>query len=147
MIAMPSSALDFYNDFFSTHELTHFCQITPLKLVMSCPYKDQLSVFMADSYHLGYFNASLFATEGIASVGTVLAPVSAAVCGLIISLGNRASAGLPGRFILLSSGLLLQILINVPLTVALLTHGTLVLFLLWYIAPRNLLGDQRSGQP
>ncbi|MCK1393519.1 hypothetical protein [Bradyrhizobium sp. 1] len=147
MIAMPSSALDFYNDFFSSHELTHFCQITPLKLVMSCPYKDQLSVFMADSYHLGYFNASLFATEGIASVGTVLAPVSAAVCGLIISLGNRASAGLSGRFILLSSGLLLQILINVPLTVALVTHGTLVLFLLWYIAPRELLGDQRSGEP
>jgi hypothetical protein len=147
MIAMPSSALDFYNDFFSTHEPTHFCQITPLKLVMSCPYKDQLSVFMADSYHLGYFNASLFATEGIASVGTVLAPVSAAVCGLIISLGNRASAGLPGRFVLLSSGLLLQILINVPLTVALVTHGTLVLFLLWYIAPRDVLGDQSSGGP
>lgn len=147
MIAMPSSALDFYNDFFSTHELTHFCQITPLKLIMSCPYKDQLSVFMADSYHLGYFNASLFATEGIASVGTAFAPVSALVCGLIISLGNRASAGLPGRFVLLSSALLLQILINVPLSVALVTHGTLVLFLLWYITPRNLPGDLHSGRP
>lgn len=148
MIAMPSSALDFYNDFFSTHELTHFCQITPLKLVMSCPYKEALAVFMADSYHLGYFNASLFATEGIASVGTVLAPVSALVCGLIVSLGNRASAGLPGRFVLLSSALLLQILINVPLTIALVTHGTLVLFLLWYLAPRDLLRDQRrSGGP
>lgn len=145
MIAMPSSALDFYNAFFSTHELTHFCQITPLKPLMSCPYKDQLSVLMADSYHLGYFNASLFATEGIASVGTVLAPVSALVCGLILSLGNRASAGLPGRFVLLSSGLLLQILINVPLTIALVTHGTLILFLLWYIAPRDILGDQPTG--
>ncbi|MCK1743569.1 hypothetical protein IVA80_22650 [Bradyrhizobium sp. 139] len=141
MIAMPSSALDFYNDFFSTHQLTYFCQITLLKLVMPCPYKEQLSVYMADSYHLGYFNASLFATEGIASVGTKLAPISALVCGLIISLGNRASAGLPGRFILLSGGLLLQILINVPLTIALVTHGILVLFLLWHIAPRDMLGD------
>ncbi|MET4387992.1 hypothetical protein ABIB73_003754 [Bradyrhizobium sp. F1.4.3] len=143
MIAMPSSALDFYNDFFSTHQLTHFCQITPLKLVMSCPYKDQLSVFMADSYHLGYFNASLFATEGIASVGMAFAPVSAFVCGLIIAFGNCTSAGLPARFILLSGGLLLQIFMNVPLTVALVTHGALVLFLLWYIAPRELLGGSK----
>ena len=28
MIALPSSALDFYNDFFSTHDLTYFCQIS-----------------------------------------------------------------------------------------------------------------------
>lgn len=145
MIAMPSSALDFYNDFFTTHPLTHFCQISPLKLIMSCPYDEQLSVYMADSYHLGYFNASLFATEGIASVGMALAPVSAFVCGLIISLGNRASAGLPARFIFLSGGLLLQTFINVPLTVAFLTHGTAILFLLWYIAPRDVLEDPQTG--
>ncbi len=28
MIALPSIALDFYNDFFSTHAFTHFCQIS-----------------------------------------------------------------------------------------------------------------------
>lgn len=145
MIAMPSSALDFYNDFFSAHQLTHFCHITPLKPIMSCPYNDQLSVYMSDSYHLGYFNASLFATEGIASVGMALAPVSAFVCGLIIALGNCTSAGLSTRFVLLSGGLLLQIFLNVPLTVALVTHGTAVLFLLWYISPHDLLGDPKTG--
>ncbi|MDE5443668.1 hypothetical protein GWG65_19905 [Bradyrhizobium sp. CSA207] len=147
MIAMPSSALDFYNDFFTTHQLTHFCQITPLKLIMACPYDKPLSLYMADSYHLGYFNASLFATEGIASVGMALAPASALVCGLIISLGNRAAAGLPPRFVLLSSGLLLQIFINVPLTIALVTHGAAVLFLLWYVAPRDVLGDRPAEVP
>lgn len=143
MVAMPSSALDFYNDFFSKHPLTHFCHITPLKLIMSCPYDKQLSTFMADSYHLGYFNASLFATEGIASVGMVLAPVSALACGLIISLGNCASVGLPSRMVLLSSGILLQIFMNVPLSVAFVTHGAGILFLLWYIAPRDVM-EHRS---
>lgn len=147
MIAMPSSALDFYNDFFATHPLTHFCHITPLKLVMSCPYDDQLSVYMADSYHLGFFNASLFATEGIASVGLAFAPLSALACGLIIGLGNRASAGLSPRFVLLSGGLLLQIFINVPFTVGLITHGAAILFLLWYIAPRDLLGGPKPASP
>lgn len=147
MIAMPSSALDFYNDFFAAHPLTHFCQVTPLKLVMLCPYSDQLSVYMADSYHLGFFNASLFATEGIASVGLAFAPLSALACGLIIGLGNRASAGLPPRFVLLSGGLQLQIFINVPFTVALVTHGAAVLFLLWYIAPRDVLGGPKPPAP
>lgn len=141
MIAMPSSALDFYNDFFSKHPLTHFCHITPLKLVMSCPYDNQLSTYMESAYHLGYFNASLFATEGIASVGMVLAPVTAFVCGLIVSLGNRASAGLSPRFVLLSGGLLLQVFVNAPLTVTFVSYGAAILFVLWYIAPRDALGN------
>ena len=44
---------------------------------------------------MGNFNGSLFATEGIASVGPLWAPLSALVCGLIVSLGNSASARLP----------------------------------------------------
>ncbi|MCK1359011.1 hypothetical protein [Bradyrhizobium sp. 199] len=139
MIAMPSSALDFYNDFFASHELTHFCQITFVKSLMSCPYKDPLSVVMQDSYHIGYFNASLFATEGIASVGPRLAPFSAFACGLVIGLGNRASSGLPEQFILLSGGLLLQVLLNVPLTIVVVSHGAAMMFLLWYVTPRDVL--------
>jgi hypothetical protein len=30
---------------------------------------------MAEAYHVGNLNASLFATEGIASVGPILAPL------------------------------------------------------------------------
>lgn len=135
MIGMPASALDFYNDFFSTHELTLFCQISVIKLLVSCPYAEQLSVYMQDSYHLGYFNASLFATEGIASIGPLFAPIAAFVCGLAISVANRASAELPERFVLVSGGLQLHIFLNVPFTVALVTNGAAVLFLLWYLTP------------
>lgn len=147
MIGMPASALDFYNDFFSSHALTHFCHVNVIKALVSCPYEEQLSVYMQNSYRLGYFNASLFATEGIASVGPLLAPVSAFVCGLVIILANRASAGLPERFVLLSSGLQLHLFLNIPLTVMLITNGAAVLFLLWYVTPGTALQDEVHSPP
>ncbi|WGS22862.1 hypothetical protein [Bradyrhizobium sp. ISRA463] len=85
MIAIPSLAMDYYNDFFSRHELTHFCQISLLKPLMSCPYNEQISVVIYKAFPTGgYFNASLFATEGIASVGPLFAPITAFACGLVI---------------------------------------------------------------
>ena len=98
---------------------------------------------MEKAYGYGNFNASLFASEGIASVGPILAPVTALACGLAIALANRFSAGLPHRFVLISGALLPLVLLNVPFTTALVTHGAAVLFLLWYITPR----DAASGRP
>jgi hypothetical protein len=138
MVAIPSVAMDIYNDYFAKHDLTYFCQISALTRFMDCPYQDQLSVVMHEAYRLGYFNASLFATEGIASVGTLYAPVAAFACGLVIALGNRFSAGLPPRFILLSSAIIPHVLLDVPLTTAMLTHGVGLLFLLWYTTPRTI---------
>lgn len=138
MVAVPSNALDLYSDFFSNHELTHFCQITFLKPLMYCPYGDQLSITMANTYALGNFNASLFSTEGIGSVGLLFAPVSVFMCGLVIALANRLCSDLPPRFILISGAIYPQILLNVPLTITLLTHGAAVLLLLWYVTPRTI---------
>jgi hypothetical protein len=138
MIATPSSAMDIYNDFFSSHPLTWFCQISFLKPLMSCPYQEQLSIVMEKTYQLGNINASVLATEGIASVGLYLAPLVALACGLVIALGNRASAGLPPGFVLISAALLPQTFLNVPFTTALMTHGAGLLFLLWYITPRTM---------
>jgi hypothetical protein len=137
MIAIPSLALEVHNNYFSAHPLTHFCQINVVKLVAACAYDEPIWAVMAKAYDLGAFNASLFATEGIASVGLVLAPLSALGCGLIIALGNRLSSGLPARFVLLSAGVLPHVLLNVPLSTALLTNGTGLLFLLWYVTPRS----------
>jgi hypothetical protein len=138
MVAVPSNAMDLYGEFFSNHDLTRFCQIRILKLLVDCAYQDQLSIVMAKTYELGNLNASLFSTEGIASVGLLLAPVSVGACGLVIGLANRLSSGLPPRFILISSAIFPQILLNVPLTITLLTHGAAVLFLLWYVTPRTM---------
>ncbi|HEV7602235.1 MAG TPA: hypothetical protein VGO49_18510 [Bradyrhizobium sp.] len=144
MIAIPSLAMNVYNDFFSKHDLTYFCQISVLKRIMSCPYQEQLSLVMEKAYKLGNFNASLFATEGIASVGPLFAPIATFACGLVIALGNRLSAGLPLRFILVSGAILPPALLNVALSTVLLTHGLGILFLLWYITPRAIF--QRNGR-
>ena len=71
-------------------------------------------------------------------MGLLWAPVAAFGCGLVLALGNRLSTGLPPRFILLSSAVLLPILLNVPLSIVLNTHGAAILFLLWYITPRTI---------
>ena len=117
-----------------------------MKPFTSCPYNEQLSIIMEKTYGLGNYNASLFATEGIASVGPRFAPVAVFACGLVIALANRLSAGLPPAFILTSSAVLPQILLNVPLTTTLLTHGAAILFLLWYVTPRTMF-EQEAIKP
>jgi hypothetical protein len=138
LVAIPSNSLDVYNDFFSRHDPTYFCQISILRRFMSCPYQEPLWTVMEKAYDLGNLNASLFATEGVASVGLLFAPFATFGCGLVIALGNRLSAGLPPRFVLLSSAVLLPILLNVPLSIVLNTHGAAILFLLWYVTPRSI---------
>lgn len=137
MFDIPSAALAIYNEFFADHPNTYFCQLSFAKWLMPCPYEEQLGIVMAKAYGLGNYNASLFATEGIASLGPMLAPLSALACGLIIALGNRASARLSSETILVSSSVLCQAILNVPLSTALLSHGGALLFLLWYVAPRR----------
>jgi len=135
MLAFPAMALDRYFDFFAHHDLTHFCQIGIVRHFTGCPYQFQLGAEMEQHYHMGNLNGSLFATEGIASVGPILAPLSALVCGLILSIGNSVSAHLPTRFVATSAGVAIQVLVNVPLSASLLSNGLLLLFLLWYVTP------------
>src|SRR5947207_12937527 len=99
---------------------------------MSCPYQEQLSLVMEKAYQLGNINASLFATEGIASIGLYLAPLVALLCGFVIALGNRVSAGLPPGFVLISAPMLTQTSLHVAFTPALFTHVTRFVFLLGY---------------
>lgn len=136
MLAIPSSGLDHYYHYFSTHPVTHFCQISVIGKLFSCAPPDQLGALLAQEYSIGNFNASLLATEGIASVGVYLAPVAAALCGLLISFGNLSSAGIAPSFVLLSSSVLVVMTMNVPLSVAMVTHGGIILFGLWLITPR-----------
>lgn len=142
MIIAPSSALDFYNEYFARHGLTYFCQMWIVKPFIPCALEVPLSVEMANNYGLGNMNASLFATEGIASVGLWFAPISALACGLVVAIGNRVSAGLPKHLVFVSSCVLPQIFMNVPLTVTVVTHGMALLFLLWYVTPRKVSGEK-----
>jgi hypothetical protein len=136
MFAIPAMAMDRFSDFFAHHELTHFCQIRFLAAISEgCAYMSPLSTVMEEHYHAGKITASLFGTEGIASVGVWLAPLSALVCGLILSIGNSVSARLSPCLIAVSSGLVVQSLVNTPLSTNILSSGLLVLFLLWLLTP------------
>ncbi|MBV8924837.1 MAG: hypothetical protein JOZ74_05650 [Bradyrhizobium sp.] len=136
MFGYPSLAMNYYSDFFAHHQITHFCQVGAIRAIYGCPYPFQLGATMAEAYHMGSMNGSLFATEGIASVGQMWAPLSALVCGLVVSLGNSASARLPAPVLAASAGFAVQqSLLNAPLSVSLLSNGLLVLWLLWAIAP------------
>ncbi len=139
MIAIPSLALDYYNYFFARHDLTLFCQVRVVNAVFGCPYQEPLPSVIYNAFGIGgNFNASLFATEGIASVGPFFAPLTALACGLIFGLGNRMSAGLPPRLILTSGALAAQTFLNLPMTIGMVSYGGAVLFLLWYVTPRTL---------
>ena len=142
LFGYPALAMNNYSDFFAHHPLTHFCQIGIIRAHYGCPYPFQLGAAMAEAYDMGSMNGSLFATEGIASVGPIWAPLSALVCGLIVSLGNSASARLPAPVMATSAGFAVQqALLNAPLTVCLLSNGLLVLWLLWAISP-PMEGDE-----
>ncbi|MGY8683048.1 hypothetical protein Q2941_35535 [Bradyrhizobium sp. UFLA05-153] len=139
MMTIPSLAMDYYNEFFFAHDLTRFCQISFLKPLMPCAYQEPVAVVIYKSFGIGgYMNASLFATEGVASVGPLFAPVSALVCGSVIAIVNGMSAGVSQRTILVSGALLPQTLLNVPFATAMLTNGAAFLFLLWYVIPRGI---------
>ena len=139
MIAIPSLAMDYYNYFFARHDLTFFCQIRLVKALVPCPYQELLGNEVYNAIGIGgYINASLFSTEGIASVGPFFAPLSTLICGLIFGLGNRMSAGLPPRLILLSGALAAQTFLNLSLTIGMVTYGGALLFLLWYVTPRTI---------
>src|SRR5262249_38729345 len=105
---------------------------------VSCPYNEYLSIIMSRTYRFGNLNASLFATEGVASVGLVAAPLAVLGCGFVVAFANCLSFGLPPRFILLSSGVLTHVFLNVPLTTNLLSNGAALLFFLWYVTPREM---------
>ncbi|MCA6106944.1 hypothetical protein [Bradyrhizobium cenepequi] len=145
MIDTPAAALAVYNEFFARHEPTYFCHLSFVKALVDCPYQDQLGVVMAHAYGLGNYNASLFATEGIASVGMKLAPLSALICGLVVALGNSASARLPPSLVFISSSVMSQVILNVPLSTAFITHGCGVLFLLWYISPPEVFSKEPAA--
>ena len=144
MLAFPAWALERYFHFFAHHDLTHFCQIGIIRSFTGCPYQFQLGAEMESHYHMGNLNGSRSATEGVASVGAVFAPLSALVCGLILSIGNSVSAHLPKQFVATSAGVAIQVLVNVPLSASLLSNGLLLLFLLWYVTPAE---EERTMQP
>jgi hypothetical protein len=142
MLAVPAISQDLYTEFFSRNSVTWFCQVSLLKPFVACPYGVPLSELLGAEYGFGSLNASLFATEGVASVGLVYAPFAALACGVVVAIANAMSRHLPPRFVIVSAGIALQSFLSVPLTTMLLTNGAATLFLLWYLMPASYLAAE-----
>ena len=140
--AIPSIALDRYSNFFTNNPHTYFCQINVVRWLTGCPYSKELGGIFAEHYRLGNLNASLFATEGIASVGFKWMPIVTLLCGAMLSVGNSLSRHLSPMFVATSSAVAVQALMNVPLSIAVLTDGVGMLFILWYLCPEGIGSDQ-----
>jgi hypothetical protein len=125
--AIPSIALDRYAHFFTNNPPTYFCQINVVRWLTGCPYSTELGGIFAEHYRLGNLNASLFATEGIASVGFKCMPIVTLLCG---AAGNSLSRRLSPMFVATSSAVAVQALMNVPLSIAVLTDGGHALYTL-----------------
>jgi hypothetical protein len=145
MLAIPASGIDHYAHFFSTRPVTGFCQINIIGALFQCQMPDQLGVMLARVYATGNYNASLFATEGLASVGPYFAPFVALLCGVVIAFGNMASSRLDPTFIFLSSSALVQAVTNIPLSTVMVTHGGALMFLLWLLTPRTKIKKRWLG--
>jgi hypothetical protein len=137
MYVVPANALAIYNDFFSRHAATHFCQINAIRMIFGCSY-GELGPLFQEAYNQGNYNASLFATEGVASVGVKFAAVPVFFCSLVIALANAAGRHLPKRLVLMSSSVLPQMFLNVPFSLVMLSSGAAFLFLLWYLSPSDV---------
>jgi hypothetical protein len=147
MFAIPAISLDLYNDFFAHHPLTGFCQVSWLKPLISCPYTASVAEELASAYHFGNLNGSLFATEGIASVGPMKAPLTASVCGIVVAVANAMSRHWPQRYVILSAGVALQGYLTIPFSTMLLTNGAGLLFILWYVTPESYFVSSEHRPP
>jgi len=93
--------------------------------LLACPYREPLSIVHYNGIRdRGNFNASLFATEGVASVGPTFAPVTAFACGPRHSPGQPDTAGWRRVLFWFSGGAFFRRpLMNIPFTTVLLSYG------------------------
>jgi hypothetical protein len=147
LFAIPASVIEHYLEYFQSNPTTGFCHVGFLQQYLNCLNTEQLSVVMNKRYGLGNQNGSLFATEGVAAFGFYFMPVVGLVAGALIGLGNAASDGLSARFVAVSGGMMPLVMNNVPMSIALLTGGYLVLLVLWAVTAKSSLENDTQELP
>lgn len=136
--ATTPNALGLYYNFFQSHPVTNWSQITGVDFFLHYPFgSNSIAVEMQNRYQLGFYNSHFLATEGIASYGYQALPIAAAAVGIFFMVLNTASRGLPSRFLSLSMFMASLMLDERPFGTSLLTGG--ILFLILYLAwlPRS----------
>lgn len=141
-----------YYDYFSSHGFTFYTHIGPVNaLTGGYPYGEySLGQIIGLEYSgsaEANFNANFWASDAFAALGIAGVPVvTAALCAVFFAI-NRSAKGYSTEFVVLwLSGFWLALL-NVPLTVALLSGGGLMTMLLLWAAPPVAPRHRRSPNP
>lgn len=142
-----------YYDFFSTHGFTFYTHIRFVDALFNAyPYGDyslgQLIGFEYTGGTEANFNANFWASDAFAALGLAGVPVvTAAICGALYLI-NKSAYGYPRDFVVLWFAGFWLALLNVPLSVALLSGGGfLTMLLLWLDSPKvNQLFRRFSGK-
>jgi hypothetical protein len=152
VLAVGGWTMAVYYDYFSNNGFTYYTHIGPVNALTSAyPYGEyslgQLIGLQYSGTALANFNANFWASDGFAALGLLGVPVvTGALCAVFFAI-NRVARGYSPRFVVLwLSGFWLALL-NVPLSVALLSGGGLItLLMLWFSARRPVLGAQAASR-
>lgn len=130
-----------YYDYFTTNGFTFYTHIGPVNaLTGAYPYGEyslgQIIGLQYSGSAEANFNANFWASDAFAALGIAGVPVVTAVLCAVFFIINRAAKGYSTQFVVLwLSGFWLALL-NLPLSVALLTGGGLMtVLLLWVASP------------
>jgi len=134
-----------YYDYFTTNGFTFYTHIGPINaLTDAYPYGEYSLGQVIGLHYSGSaeanFNANFWASDAFAALGIAGVPVVTVVLCVVFFLINRSSKGYSTQFVVLwLSGFWLALL-NLPLSVALLSGGGLLtMLLLWVASPLSPL--------
>lgn len=128
-----------YYDYFTTNGFTFYTHIGPINaLIGAYPYGEYSLGQVIGLHYSGSedanFNANFWASDAFAALGIAGVPVVTAVLCAVFFVINRAAKGYSTQFVVLwLSGFWLALL-NLPLSVALLSGGGLMTVLLLWVA-------------
>lgn len=142
VLAVGGWTISTYYEYFTANDFTYFTHIGPIQsLLGSYPYGEySLGQVIGIEYSgsaTANFNASFWASDGIAALGLIGIPVITIVVCILFYIINRSSRVLHYQFITIWLSGFWFASTNLPLSVALLSGGGIVvLFLLWTLSKR-----------
>jgi hypothetical protein len=137
---VTANALGLYYNFFQTHPVTYWSQITGVDFLLHYPYGDHtVAIEMQRRYGLGNYNSSFLATEAIESYGYQALPVASALVAILFVAINTGTKAIRPAILALMMFMPCLMIDERPFSTSLLTGG--IIFLVFYLAwlPRSWL--------
>lgn len=149
VLAVGGWTMSTYYEYFTTHGFTYYTHIGPINaLTNAYPYGNyslgQLIGIEYSGSERANFNANFWASDAFAAWGIAGVPIATAALCIIFYVINRASRGYSAEFVVLWLAGFWLALLNVPLSVALLSGGGLLTALLLWVTRSRVLGYETT---